>query len=100
MILAVSSRPELEISEWKNLVLIATATQPCFQIQKVSEPQTQGSHRSKNIKFKDFSRIFKDLLTHIQEPKCAKNICFKINVCFIMLLIMLKSPVTFRSIVS
>ena len=59
----------------------------------------QGSHRSKNIKFKDFSRTFKDLLTHIQGPKCAKNICFKINVCLIMLLIMLNSPVTFRLIV-
>ena len=43
--------------------------------------------------------LFQDLLTHIQERKCAKNICFKINVCFIMLLIMLNSPVTFRSIV-
>ena len=54
---------------------------------------------SNNIKFKDFYRTFKDHLRHIQGPKCAKNICFKINVCFIMLKIRLNSHITFRSIV-
>ena len=61
--------------------------------------QQSGFPPFKEYKIQGLFQDFQDLLTHILGTKCAKNICFKIHVCFTMLLIRLNSPVTFRSIV-